>query len=201
VNNSAVPLQVSGLLATDIAGGAFHAIAIKTDSTLVSWGRNDYGQLGDSTLTQSTTPVAVKDLTGIVGIAAGTNWSLAVSADDVAFSWGRNPNGQLGDGTLNTPRLKPGAVLNLCDISVGVNDNALSANNIAIYPNPTQNKFTVEIGKNVTLEILNLQGQLISKFNLINPINTIDVSELTRGVYMLYIKSENELTVKKMIKH
>ena len=43
-----------------------HCGAIKTDGTLWTWGRNDYGQLGDNTITNRSSPIQT--------IAGGTNW-------------------------------------------------------------------------------------------------------------------------------
>ena len=49
---------------SEIAAGYSHTVALKSDGTRVySWGYNDYGQLGDGTMTQSTTPVMAKILT------------------------------------------------------------------------------------------------------------------------------------------
>jgi alpha-tubulin suppressor-like RCC1 family protein len=41
-------------------------VAIKTDGTLWTWGRDNYGQLGDSTPTDKSSPVQT--------ITGGTNW-------------------------------------------------------------------------------------------------------------------------------
>ncbi|KJR41726.1 hypothetical protein MCHI_002378 [Candidatus Magnetoovum chiemensis] len=44
---------------TAVAAGSEHSLGIKTDGTLWAWGYNHYGQLGDGTTTNSTTPVQV----------------------------------------------------------------------------------------------------------------------------------------------
>jgi alpha-tubulin suppressor-like RCC1 family protein len=49
-----------------VAGGYFHTAAIKTDGTLWTWGYNNYGQLGDNTITTRSIPVTT--------FAGGTNW-------------------------------------------------------------------------------------------------------------------------------
>src|SRR2546422_521257 len=49
-NNSNVPVQVSilsGVIALTSGGGWFHSLALKNDSTVWAWGKNDYGQLGN----------------------------------------------------------------------------------------------------------------------------------------------------------
>ena len=85
-----------------VACGSFHTAAIKTDGTLWTWGNNNgYGQLGDNTVTNRSTPV-----TTFVG---GTNWkqvvggykhTAAIKTDGTLWTWGNNTNGQLGDNTI-----------------------------------------------------------------------------------------------------
>ena len=42
-----------------IAAGLYHSLALRLDGTVCAWGRNDYGQLGDGTTTDQSTPVQV----------------------------------------------------------------------------------------------------------------------------------------------
>ena len=54
------PVQVSNLISpVAISGGGFYSLALLTNGTLVSWGNNTYGQLGDGTTNNRTTPVPV----------------------------------------------------------------------------------------------------------------------------------------------
>jgi alpha-tubulin suppressor-like RCC1 family protein len=78
-----------------------HTAAIKTDGTLWTWGRNNYGQLGNNTANNTSSPVQT--------IAFGTNWkqvsagnyhTAAIKTDGTLWTWGRNINGQLGDNTI-----------------------------------------------------------------------------------------------------
>jgi alpha-tubulin suppressor-like RCC1 family protein len=57
---STTPIQVSGLSnVAQIAAGENAAYALQSDGSLLAWGYNDYGQLGDGTTTDRTTPVSV----------------------------------------------------------------------------------------------------------------------------------------------
>ena len=47
-----------------IAGGGEHTIALKADGTVWAWGDNEFGQLGDGTTTDSSSPVQVVDADG-----------------------------------------------------------------------------------------------------------------------------------------
>jgi alpha-tubulin suppressor-like RCC1 family protein len=84
-----------------VSGGGYHTVAIKTDGTLWTWGRNTSGQLGDNTIINRSTPVTT--------FAGGTDWkqvsgagyfTAAIKTDGTLWTWGRNTNGQLGDNTI-----------------------------------------------------------------------------------------------------
>ena len=97
------PAPVSGLTSgvTAIAAGGSHALALKSNGSVVAWGSNHFGQLGDGTNTDENTPVAVSGLTsGVTAISAGSAHSLAIQSGG-AVAWGENAAGQLGDGTGN----------------------------------------------------------------------------------------------------
>ncbi|WP_158501715.1 MopE-related protein [Vitiosangium sp. GDMCC 1.1324] len=122
--NQLTPYQVNlALPATAIAAGATHALALLSNQSVVGWGQNTNGQLGNgTTATAQSTPVAAA-LTGAVkSIATGGNFSLAIDATGAAWGWGQNSWGQLGDGTL-TQRTSPVQVQGLSDalaISAGL---------------------------------------------------------------------------------
>jgi alpha-tubulin suppressor-like RCC1 family protein len=90
-----------------IAGGGFHTIALKTDGSLWTWGRNSYGQLGVNNTTSRSTPV-----TTLLGgnnwksIAGGNSHTVALKTDGSLWTWGRNSYGQLGVNDT-TNRLTP----------------------------------------------------------------------------------------------
>ncbi|MEM7246943.1 MAG: HYR domain-containing protein [Acidobacteriota bacterium] len=88
-----------------IAAGGRHSLALRTDGTVLAWGFNSSGQLGDCSVTQRELPTKVRDsgcggsFVGNIAIAAGDEHSLVLDADLDAWSFGRNIVGQLGDGS------------------------------------------------------------------------------------------------------
>ena len=90
-----------------VSSGGYYTAAIKTDGTLWTWGRGSYGQLGDNTTTNKSTPVTTS--------AGGTNWKqvsagrdhiAAIKTDGTLWTWGRGFYGRLGDNTT-TSKLIP----------------------------------------------------------------------------------------------
>ena len=117
VVSSAAQAQVpfGTLLAQKVATGTSHSCALTIDGAVYCWGTNANGQLGDSTQTQRTIPVAVTGLgtgAGATALVSGINHSCVVTSAGAVQCWGLNSNGQLGDNTT-TQRLAPVTVTGL----------------------------------------------------------------------------------------
>ncbi len=82
-----------------IAIGDHHAIALKSDGTLWAWGANGYGQLGDGTTGDKSSPIQIGTDNKWVSIAVGFYHTIALKSDGTLWAWGVNGGGQLGDGT------------------------------------------------------------------------------------------------------
>jgi alpha-tubulin suppressor-like RCC1 family protein len=115
--HSTTPVAVSGLTnATQIGGGYYHSLALRSDGTVVAWGSNSEGELGDGKPNDSATPVQVAGLTNVTQIAAGAYHGLALRSDGTAAAWGDNQAGALGDGTP-TNRTTPITVSGLTGVA------------------------------------------------------------------------------------
>jgi alpha-tubulin suppressor-like RCC1 family protein len=84
-----------------IAGGRDHSLAVKSNGSVWAWGWNRYGQLGDGTTTNRSSPVRVLLPTTLTirRVTAGADHSVALSKAGRVWAWGQNSFGQLGDGT------------------------------------------------------------------------------------------------------
>ncbi len=91
---AAAPVGIAGIYAASCSDSSF---LIGEDGSLWAWGLNDFGQLGDGTETNRTTPQKVMD--GVKLVAPGGVHTLILKEDGGLWAWGANGSGQLGDGT------------------------------------------------------------------------------------------------------
>ncbi|MCT2586690.1 RCC1 domain-containing protein [Actinophytocola gossypii] len=112
------PTRIDGLSGVaEIAHGSQSATyARTTDGTVLSWGFNADGQLGDGTTGENctdpgvpncvrTSPAPVPGLTGVTDLAAGAQHALALRSDGSVVAWGMNNFHQVNGGSpvVDTP--------------------------------------------------------------------------------------------------
>ena len=92
------PVQVGALTNWEqTSGGNETCMAVKTDNTLWFWGRNAWGQRGNSTTTGDTnSPVQVGSDTDWASVSTFGNSVVAVKTNGELYSWGLNSDGNLG---------------------------------------------------------------------------------------------------------
>jgi hypothetical protein len=99
-HDAETPVAVTGLTGvTQVSAGGEHSVAVLSNGTVMTWGYNGNGQLGNGTYTNSDVPVPVSGLTGVTAVAAGGQHVLALMSNGTVSSWGENGDGQLGDGS------------------------------------------------------------------------------------------------------
>jgi len=120
-SNRSSPVSVIGGF-TDwksMSAGNNHSLAIRGNGILYAWGGNTYGQLGDGTTSNRSSPVSVVGgFTDWTFISAGSNISIfnqsasaGIRSNGTLWAWGYNQvYGALGDGTL-TDRSSPVSVV------------------------------------------------------------------------------------------
>lgn len=118
-NPTDTPVVIPGLSGVKaIAAGIDSSYALLKNGTVMSWGDNSEGELGDGNATgDSSVPVPVPGLTKVKALTAGGYHVLALLKDGTAVGWGSDSSGELGDGnTGGQPQATPVAVSGLTGI-------------------------------------------------------------------------------------
>jgi hypothetical protein len=95
-----VPTPLLGVKnATSIVAGYEFGLALRSDGSVMSWGYNYEGELGDGTTTVDPVPKPVPGITTAIAVAAGSSHAMALLADGTVLTWGSNDDGELGLGS------------------------------------------------------------------------------------------------------
>jgi alpha-tubulin suppressor-like RCC1 family protein len=86
-----------------VASHGFHTCAVRASGTVLCWGKNTYGQLGDGTRVDTPHAVHVAGLRDAVEVAVGVDFSCARRKSGAVSCWGNDQDGQLGGGKGGRP--------------------------------------------------------------------------------------------------
>jgi hypothetical protein len=118
-----------------VSSGDDHMVVLRGDGTVMTWGKNNNGQLGDGTNVDRSTPQAVLNLSHVTSAKAGSNHTIALQEDGTVASWGDNYYGQLGSGdnlTSSTP-VSVAGINDVHKIAAGSNRSAALKNDGTVW--------------------------------------------------------------------
>lgn len=138
--------------------------------------------------------------------------SPAISGTVKPFETLSSLNGLIADGTwilrVEDPFNGDGGTINavtlsFCNIeeALSVEGNVLS--DIKIYPNPAKNSININLNNSITNEIdytlYDIQGRLMMNKKSSSAITNLNIENLTEGIYLLVIETENVKSTKKIV--
>jgi len=106
-----IPIPTLTNIVAIAAGNGFSAALAGDDGSVLTWGRNNFGQLGDGATEDRYTPTRVNLPLPAIGIAAGGSHTLALLLDGSVYAWGNNSAGECGCGLLADRILTPQRVV------------------------------------------------------------------------------------------
>jgi alpha-tubulin suppressor-like RCC1 family protein len=187
-----------------VSVGYSHMLAVCSDGSLYAWGRNNYGQFGNSTNTSRLTPIQVPPPAGKqwVQVSAGHNHSLALASDGEVYAAGYNYSGELGDCTTTNRNY----FVRSCTVLATPAAEVVSS--IVASPNPfveeVQLTLSGQVAGPVSLVLYNTLGQCVRRENYPRVSATGNVklqglAALPAGVYLLQISTPYQKQLVKLV--
>ncbi len=168
-----------------ISAGKDFSMALLADSTVWMWGRNNSGQLGNNSTSQSNVPVQVIGLSQVVEISAGDAHSLAKTADGSIWAWGNGALGVLGSGS-SANSLVPIEIIPFCGAPTNFEETNLS--DFKIFPNPSDGRVNIQVENFLSkgqIFVHNTLGQEVLNSSINSPSLDLDLSHLNKGIYLI----------------
>ncbi len=177
------------------------------------WGMNDddtASVIVNGSAYPLTAGSASYDLKTVCGLSPGPLGVLFANGKLVGSNNNVQGNFSFNNVTLNTTGVNTITINGLHGAGWGfagvtVNCSALSIPTQTIllpnlFPNPTTGKITFQgnIPDNTMVTLTNALGECVSKIKLVN--NTVDISELPQGIYLLSMELNNQIVSKRIIK-
>lgn len=177
-----------------VANYDYSSVAIKTDGTLWTWGRNNSGQLGDGTTIDRLIPTKIGDATDRQVIAANVDNIVVINTNGLLSTCGNNTYGQLGDNTNVSKKI---FVPVDCPLSnLAVEEASAVSDNLKVFPNPVQDYLNISYDqKIVSVTVYSAAGQLVTSKVINDYKGVVDFSAFSSGVYLVTVNAANN-TVK-----
>ena len=194
-------------LGSDITGSAssspiMKTVSINSDGSVIAIGNPDEGVNYDTSeglvkiYNFNTSSSAWEQVAeDIAGEDDGFGTAISLSDDGTKFIAGA-PYNDAGNGS-NTYNCGAAKVYNL---TTTTNVKPLISNDISVYPNPTRGMLNIRSTEKIQkLIISDLTGKAIMEKDGLNSM-TIDMSNLSNGIYILTIKTSTGITNRKILK-
>ena len=151
-----------------------------------------------TTSLNGTTITATENSAGVTYQWLDCNNNNAIIPNETAQSFTANTNGNYACQITNGCTIDTTACVAVTSIGVGISENSIN-NQIAVYPNPTTSQITIDIEEKIkNILIIDITGKTVK--NLVPTNNTIDVSNLIKGIYFLQVQTEKGIINSKFIK-
>jgi PKD repeat protein len=171
---------------------AFGVILTNTSSTSSS--SVYFWDFGDGNTATGATPAHTYQNFGSYNVCLTVFDSLSNCVNTFCDTVGLDSNGNLKSNGFSLTVVLP----NITSVDENTLENALS-----LYPNPVEDQLNLEIGSlsnDLELRLIDLSGKTLREFQLTTGRQSIDLSDLNDGLYLLQFNTGNETVTKKILK-
>lgn len=105
--------------------GPAAAVTSAAASYAEAWGQGTWGQLGNGSTANQSSPVALAAPSQVTQVSGGLTHTVAVRADGTVWAWGDNRNGALGNGTTtaSSSPVQVTGLTGIVQVAAGVYDS------------------------------------------------------------------------------
>ncbi|HNW89961.1 MAG TPA: C10 family peptidase [Bacteroidales bacterium] len=120
----------------------------------------------------------------------------------VNFGWGGSSNGWylLPDEMPLSLTVIEGLIVDIMKHDYASTPSIDTVPQFEIYPNPAADNITIIYPKKATIEIINIEGQILKTVNSVKINTTINLENLPGGVYIIRATSDRSVVIKKFVK-
>lgn len=202
------PIQIGTAAWQSIAAADNCSFGVQTNGTLWVWGENTFGELGLNDTTDRGTPTQIGTDTNWESVISGEDHTIAIKTDGTLWGWGTNYYGAAGNGSFDSgtgffnPIPVPTQIPNMC--APLQNESFSLATSISISPNPATNQVNLVFStalQNPSISIVDVTGKTVLTQNNTTLLNntSMDVAGLSKGLYLVVVKSEGVVSVEKLV--
>ncbi len=83
--------------------------------------------------------------------------------------------------------------------NIAISVPEINAENISIYPNPTNGKFLIQAEGIERVEIMDMQGRTVNQFTINNTQCTVNLSDNPKGIYFIKLTTDKGVVVEKIV--
>lgn len=119
------------------------------------------------------------------GEATGTGGTASYSIGQVVYTTNTGTNGSVAQGVQQVFEIST---------TLGINETSINLE-LSVYPNPTTNYLTLKVEKleNLTYQLIDLQGKIITNKKVTAKTSTIKMEDLPKAIYFLNVTKNNQL--------
>ncbi|MDI1353789.1 MAG: T9SS type A sorting domain-containing protein, partial [bacterium] len=204
-------LSPTGAFSFSYSGGsAVVSPAITSNYTIT--GKNQYNCASQSFATVSVMPVpSLSIFASPEVVCRGEKSTLTVfGADSYVWNNASTSSSLIVIPLSNNTYSVTGFYVNGCKSSsshtltvnecLGLHSVHLPERDFAVYPNPTSGEFVIEVDRDSEIVIVNMIGEVVLTQFIQRGLNSFELGTQDKGVYFIYIKGKEHLSVIKMIK-
>ena len=119
------------------------------------------------------------------GEATGTGGTASYSVGQIVYTTATGSNGSVAQGVQQPYEIQ---------VVTGVNETSINLE-MSVYPNPTTNYLTLitESSKNLSFQLIDLQGKVIESKNVVNNSTNISLEGQPAATYFLNVTKNNQI--------